>query len=76
MKDCNAEARSKDLKGEERKQFMKGCLGQKKPAAKSEKATAQQQKMKACNKEAGEKQLKVPERKKFKSECLKASPPQ
>ncbi len=74
MQGCNHDARSKGLKGEERKQFMKECLGHKPAAAKSEKRTAQQQKMKACNKEAGEKQLKGPDRRKFMSECLKASP--
>ena len=26
MKDCNAEAKTKKLKGDERKQFMKECL--------------------------------------------------
>ena len=26
MKSCNAEAKVKDLKGDERKQFMSGCL--------------------------------------------------
>jgi len=75
MKDCNADAGSKGLKGDERKKFMKECLGHK-SAAKSEKRTAQQNKMKACNKEAGEKQLKGPDRKKFMNECLKASPQQ
>ncbi|WP_300454719.1 PsiF family protein [Accumulibacter sp.] len=68
MKSCNAEAAEKSLKGDERKQFMSGCLG-----AKPAKAT-QQEKMKACNGEAATKQLKGDERKKFMSECLKASP--
>ncbi|RTL52686.1 MAG: phosphate starvation-inducible protein PsiF [Rhodocyclaceae bacterium] len=27
MKGCNAEAKTKDLKGDDRKSFMKGCLG-------------------------------------------------
>ena len=26
MKSCNADAKTKDLKGDERKTFMKGCL--------------------------------------------------
>jgi hypothetical protein len=30
MKTCSKEAKSKALKGDERKQFMKGCLGSKK----------------------------------------------
>lgn len=29
MKDCNAEAKAKALKGDERKSFMKACLGNK-----------------------------------------------
>ena len=66
MKSCNAEAGEKQLKGDERKKFMKECLG-----AKPAHAT-QQDKMKACNAEAGEKQLKGDERKKFMSGCLKA----
>ena len=73
MKECNGEATNKGLKGEERKRFMKECMGHK-PPAKNERATARQHKMKTCNKEVGEKQLKGPERKKFMSECLKANP--
>lgn len=66
MKQCNADAKTKDLKGDERKKFMSECLG-----AKAEPAT-QQDKMKTCNAEAGTKALKGDERKKFMSECLKA----
>lgn len=64
MKSCNVEAKEKALKGDERKQFMSGCLSSKAPAT-------QQGKMKSCNAEATEKQLKGPERKQFMSECLK-----
>jgi hypothetical protein len=71
MKDCNAEASSKTLKGEERQAFMKSCLSTKAPEP-MKKATPQQEKMKACNKEAGDKQLKGDERKKFMSSCLSA----
>jgi len=56
---CNKEAT--DKKGDERKAFMKTCLGAKKDT--------QQSKMKACNTEASGK--KGDERKKFMSECLK-----
>jgi psiF repeat len=74
MKDCNAEAGTKDLKGNDREAFMKSCLSAK--AAKAPQAekqgTPQQQKMKTCNKEAGDKQLKGDERKKFMSSCLSA----
>ena len=68
MSACNAQAGEKDLKGDERKQFMSSCLGAKPATA------TQQEKMKACNADAGSKQLKGDERKKFMSECLKASP--
>lgn len=86
MAACNKDAVGK--KGDERKAFMKECLGAKStaapaaaaaaapavaaPAAPSAKKTAQQGKMKACNKDAGEKKLKGDERKKFMSDCLKA----
>ena len=33
MKTCNADAKSKALKGDERKAFMKTCLSAKRPAA-------------------------------------------
>ncbi|MFZ2855534.1 MAG: PsiF family protein [Rhodocyclaceae bacterium] len=65
MRACNADAGEQKLKGDERKQFMSGCLG-----AKAAPAT-QQGKMKECNADAGEKKLKGDERKKFMSECLK-----
>lgn len=66
MKNCNAEAGKKELKGDERKKFMSECLGSKAAPAK------QQDKMKTCNAEAGKKELKGDERKNFMSECLKA----
>jgi hypothetical protein len=70
MKSCNADAKSKELKGDERKTFMKECLSAKKAEEKSAKAT-QQEKMKSCNTDAKTKALKGSERKKFMSECLK-----
>ena len=66
MKNCNAEAGKKELKGDERKKFMSECLGSKSASA------TQQDKMKSCNAEAGKKELKGDDRKKFMSECLKA----
>nr|WP_301101633.1 PsiF family protein [Propionivibrio sp.] len=66
MKACNADAKTKEFKGDERKKFMSECLGSKPTPA------AQQDKMKTCNTEAGSKTLKGDERKKFMSECLKA----
>lgn len=75
MKSCNAEAKTKNLAGEERKSFMKGCLSGKPAAAESEggggEMTAQQQKMKDCNAEAKAKNLTGAERKTFMSGCLK-----
>ena len=59
MGTCNKDAA--DKKGDERKAFMKGCLGAKK--------ATQQDKMKACNKEAAGK--KGDERKALMSACLK-----
>ena len=84
MKTCNADAAKKELKGEERKAYMKQCLSAKAeakpetaatPEAKEEKKsmTPQQEKMKTCNADASAKSLKGDERKKFMSQCLKAS---
>jgi len=75
MKACNAEAKAKSLKGDERKKFMSECLKGKPSEAAATATTAketQQEKMKACNAEAKAKSLKGDERKKFMSECLKA----
>lgn len=67
MVTCNAQAKEKALKGDERKAFMSDCL-------KAEKAThtTQQNKMKDCNKQAAGK--KGDERKTFMKECLSAKP--
>lgn len=76
MKDCNGEAKTKALKGDDRKAFMKTCLsGGKADAAASPAAdarAAQQQKMKDCNAQAKTKGLAGAERKDFMSSCLKA----
>jgi hypothetical protein len=61
MKTCNADAKSQDLKGDERKAFMKDCLS-------SSKQEKQQAKMKTCNADAKDK--KGDERKAFMKECL------
>jgi len=63
MATCNADA--KDMKGDERKAFMKECL-----SAKPAKAPTQQEKMKTCNADAAGK--KGDERKAFMKECLSA----
>ena len=69
MATCNADAGSKDLKGDERKAFMKSCLSNK-PA----KPATQQDKMKTCNADAGAKSLKGDERKAFMKDCLSNKP--
>lgn len=71
MKDCNAEAKKKDMKGDERKGFMSSCLKGQTAAAAEPKATPQQQRMKDCNVQAKTKNLKGDERKGFMSTCLK-----
>jgi len=74
MGTCNAEAKTKELKGDERKKFMSECLSAKAPspaASASEAGTPQQNKMKTCNADAKAKDLKGDERKKFMSDCLK-----
>lgn len=83
MKACNADAAKLEMKGEERKAFMKQCLAAKKDDAgnqnveKAEKAekkelTPQQARMKKCNADAKEKALKGEERKSFMKGCLSA----
>jgi len=71
MAQCNQDAKAKDLKGDERKAFMKQCLSNKPAAAANDKpATAQNARMKTCNDQA--KGKKGEERKAFMAECLKA----
>jgi predicted HAD superfamily hydrolase len=73
MKACNADAAKKELKGDERKAFMKNCLSGKKETKDEKKGSnPQQEMMKKCNADAGTRKLKGDERKKFMSECLKA----
>ena len=74
MTTCNADAKTKALKGDERKKFMSECLSAKAEApmaAASDGKTAQQMKMTTCNADAKTKAVKGDERKKFMSECLK-----
>ncbi|MGH8750880.1 MAG: PsiF family protein [Burkholderiales bacterium] len=68
MKSCNADAKTKNLAGDERKAFMKQCLSAKAEAKEEKKLTPQQQKMKDCNAQAKDK--KGDERKKFMKTCL------
>lgn len=71
MGTCNAEAKTKALKGDERKAFMKECLSNK-PAAAADGKTAQQTKMATCNADAKTKALAGDARKAFMKECLSA----
>ena len=67
MKDCNAQAKTKNLAGDERKTFMSSCL------IAAGVPQTQQDKMKTCNKTATEKGLKGDDRKSFMSTCLSGS---
>ena len=69
MTSCNADAKAKNLSGDDRKAFMKTCLSASAPA----KTNSQQEKMKTCNADAKTRNLKGDDRKKFMSDCLKGS---
>lgn len=69
MKECNTEAKTKNLAGDDRKAFMKQCLSAAKEEAKTA-LTPQQEKMKTCNADAKSKALKGNDRKAFMKECL------
>jgi hypothetical protein len=70
MTRCNADAKAKNLTGDDRKAFMKSCLSASSPSAKP---NSQQEKMKSCNANATTQGLKGDDRKKFMSDCLKGS---
>lgn len=71
MKTCNAEAKTQQLKGAERKAFMKECLSAKPDDAAATKPKDEQKlKKKACNADAKAKELKGAERKAFIKDCL------
>jgi hypothetical protein len=71
MTSCNADAKSKNLTGDDRKAFMKTCLSAAPPPAAP--ANSQQQKMKDCNATASTQGLSGDARKQFMSNCLKGS---
>ena len=66
MKSCNAEAGDKQMKGEERRQFMSQCL----KSGGDGKMTAQQKKMGTCNRAASDRKLKGDERRAYMKDCL------
>lgn len=72
MSSCNADAKTQQLTGAARKQFMSQCLSNT-PAAAPKALNSQQQKMKTCNADAKTRGLKGNDRKQFLSTCLKAS---
>ena len=71
MTSCNADAKAKNLSGDDRKAFMKTCLS----AAPAPVAplNSQQEKMKTCNADAKTQALSGDARKQFMSNCLKGS---
>lgn len=72
MTSCNADAKAKALKGDERKAFMKTCLSDK--GAPEQKLNPQQEKMKACAADAKAKELKGTDRQHFMKDCLRGKP--
>ena len=70
MTSCNADAKTKNLTGDDRKAFMKSCLSAA-PAAAAK--NSQQEKMKTCNADAKTKNLTGDDRKAFMKSCLSGS---
>jgi predicted transcriptional regulator len=68
MKSCAADAKTRGLKGDDRKSFMSTCLSSK--GMSKEDINKQQEKMKTCNADATSKHLKGDERKAFMKTCL------
>lgn len=70
MRQCNADARTKALKGEDRRAFMSQCLA----VTEQEKAErlAQKDKARSCAAEARSRSLKGEERRSFLSQCTAA----
>ncbi len=75
MRGCSKEAKTDELKGDERKAFMKKCLSKgytlKNQVVAADASVAQQDKMKSCSADAKVKDLKGDDRKKFIKDCLK-----
>jgi hypothetical protein len=68
MTSCNADAKTKNLTGDDRKAFMKTCLSN--APAPAAKTNSQQEKMKSCNADAKTKGLTGADRKTFMKTCL------
>jgi psiF repeat len=71
MTTCNADAKAKNLAGDDRKAFMKTCLSEAPPPVAP--MNSQQMKMKTCNADAKTQKLTGDARKQFMSNCLKGS---
>jgi len=74
MGTCNADAKTKALKGDERKAFMQSCLSAGSTTTAATGKTTQQEKMKTCNTDAKTKTLKGDDRKTFMKSCLSSAP--
>jgi hypothetical protein len=70
MTSCNADAKTKNLSGDDRKAFMKDCLSNHPTTSKT---NSQQEKMKSCNADATTKGLKGDDRKAYMQTCLSGS---
>jgi psiF repeat len=70
MGTCNAQAKTQNLSGDDRKSFMKTCLSS---AAPAKKGNSQQEKMKSCNADAKTKNLTGTDRQSFMKTCLSGS---
>jgi len=66
---CNANAEQKQLQGEARKLYMKGCVGTRKEAP------LQRAKMKQCSADAGTLRIKGDARRIFIKQCLSGRNP-
>ncbi len=71
MTSCNADAKAKNLAGDDRKAFMKDCLSA--HPASTAKGNSQQEKMKSCNADANAKSLAGDDRKAYMKSCLSGS---
>ena len=69
MATCNADAKTKALTGDARKDFMKSCLSAAPAAAPAASAAKPESKMAACNKASAGKT--GDDRKAFMSDCMK-----
>ena len=73
MVSCNADAKTKELKGEEQKKFVSECLRAKvAEAARAPIGTPSQNKMKTCQDDAKTKPLKAEETNAFIKECMRS----